>query len=83
MSRKKTSPGIVCKLSIEDFHNLGINDHNAIMSLRGAFPTFASYTTRRGCYTNKFAISKIFLENMIQEGFTVRKISIDAWQNMI
>ena len=83
MSRKKTSPGIVCKLSVEDFHNHGINDRNDIMSLRIACSTFGSYTTRRGCYSNKFAIPKIFLENVIQEGFAVRKISIDAWQNMI
>ena len=33
---EKISPDIVCKLSIEDFHNLGINDRNAIMSLRTA-----------------------------------------------
>ena len=34
--------------------------------------------TKRGCHTNKFVISKIFLENSIQEGFTVREISVIA-----
>ena len=34
--------------------------------------------TKRGCHTNKFVIPKIFLENLIQEGFTVREISTIA-----
>ena len=71
-AEEKISPDIVCKLSIEDFHNLGINDRNA---LRVACSTFGSYTPKRVCHTNKFVIPKIFLENLIQEGFTVREIS--------
>ena len=74
---EKISPDIVYKLLI-DFHNLGINDRNAIMSLRIACSTFGSYTPKRGCHTNKFVIPKIFLENLIQEGFTVREISAIA-----
>ena len=74
---EKISPDIVYKLLI-DFHNLGINDRNAIMSLRNACSTFGSYTPKRGCHTNKFVIPKIFLENLIQEGFTVREISAIA-----
>ena len=76
--KEKISPDVVCKLSIEDFHNLGINDHNAIMSLRIACSTFGPYTPKRGCHTNKFVIRKIFLENLIQEGFTVRELSAIA-----
>ena len=68
----------MCKLSIEIFHNLGINDRNSIMSLRTACSTFGSYTLRSGCHTNKFVVPKIFLENLIQEGFTVREISTIA-----
>ena len=45
------------------------------MSLRTACSTFGSYTLRSGCHTNKFVVPKIFLENLIQEGFTVREIS--------
>ena len=75
---EKISPDIVCKLSIEDFHNLGINDRNAIISLRTACSTFGSYTPKRGCHTNKFVIPKILLENLIQEGFTVRETSAKA-----
>ena len=75
---EKISPDTVCKLSIEDFHNLGINDRNAIMCLGIACSTFGSCTPRRGCHTNKFVILKIFLENLIQEGFTVREISAIA-----
>ena len=48
------------------------------MSLRIAFSTFGSYTPRRGCHTNKFVIPTIFLENLIQAGFTVREISAIA-----
>ena len=75
---EKISPDTVCKLSIEDFHNLGINDRNAIMSLRIACSTFGSYTPKRGCHTNKFVVPQIFLENLIQEGFTVTEISAIA-----
>ena len=57
---EKISPDIVCKLSIENYHNLGINDRNAIVSLRIACSTFGSYTPKRGCNTNKFVIPKIF-----------------------
>ena len=60
---EKISPDTVCKLSIEHIHNLGINDSNAIMSLRIACSTFGSYTPKRSCHTNKFVIPKIFLEN--------------------
>ena len=76
--KEKISPDIVCKLSKEDLHNVGVNDRNAIMSLRMACSTFGSYTPRRGCHTNKFVIPRIFLENFIQEGFTVREISAIA-----
>ena len=75
---EKISPDIVCKLSIEDFHNLGINDRNAIMHLRISCSTFVSYTPKRGCHTSKFVIPKIFLENLIKGGFTVREISAIA-----
>ena len=56
----KISPDIECKLSIEDFHNLGINDRNAIMSLRIACSTFGSYTPKRGCHIKKFVIPNFF-----------------------
>ena len=53
---EKISPDIVCKLSIEDFHNLGINDRNATIALRIACSTFDNYTSKRGSHTNKFVI---------------------------
>ena len=46
--------------------------------LRIACSTFGSYTPKRGCHTNKFVIPKNFLENLIQEGFTVRETSAIA-----
>ena len=42
------------------------------------FYTFGSSFPKRDCHTNKFFIPKIFLENLIQEGFTVREISAIA-----
>ena len=71
---EKISPDIVLKLSIEDFHNLGINDRNAIICLRIACSTFGSYPPERGCHINKFAFPKSFLENLIQGRFTVTEI---------
>ena len=56
---EKISPDIVCKLSIEDFHDLGIDDHNAIMPLRIACSTFGSYTSKRVHHTDKFVIPNI------------------------
>ena len=73
--KKKISPDIVCKLSIKNFHNPGINDRNATIALTIACSTFDSYTPKKGSHTNKFVIPQIFLENLIQEGFTVRVIS--------
>ena len=77
-AEEKISSDIVCKLSIEDFHDLGINDRNAIMTLRIACSTFGSYTPKRGCHTNKLVITKTFLENLIQERIRVREISAIA-----
>ena len=76
---EKISPDIVCKLSIEDFHNLGINDRNVIMSLRIACSTFGSYTPKRGCHTNKFVIPKFYLENLIQERIYSERNFCDSW----
>ena len=73
----KIFPDIICKLSIEDFHNLGINYSNAILSLKIACCTFGSYTPKRDCHTNKSVIPKIFVEKN-QGEFTVRKTSAIA-----
>ena len=56
-AKEKISPSIVSKLSIQDVHNLGINDHNVIMSLRFACSRFGSYTP--------FDIGKTFSKNLI------------------
>ena len=72
LSRKRFLQISRADYPVADFHNLGSNDRNAIMSLRIACYKFGSYTPQRGCQTNKFVIPKIFLENLIQGGFTVR-----------
>ena len=76
---EKISPDIVCKLSIEDFHNLGINDRNAIMSLRIACSTFGSYIPRRSCHTNKFVIPKIFLRKFDSGRIYSERNFCDSW----
>ena len=76
---EKISPDIVCQLSIEDFHNLGINDRNAIMSLKIACSTFGSYIPRRSCHTNKFVIPKIFLRKFDSGRIYSERNFCDSW----
>ena len=65
LSRKRFLQISYANYPVEDFHNLGSKDRNTIMSLRIACDTFGSYTSQRGCQTNKFVIPNIFLENLI------------------
>ena len=65
----------VCYISIEDFLKLGLTDHNAIMSLRIECSTFGLCTPQRAVGTNKFAIPKILIENLIDDGFSVKEMS--------
>ena len=66
---EKMSADIICYLSIEDFIKLGLTDRNAIMSLRIECSTFGLCTPQRVVGTNKFAIPKILIENLIDDGF--------------
>ena len=75
----KISLDIICKLSIEDFHNLVINDCNAIMALRIACSTFGSYTPKRGYHTNKFVIRKIFFRKFDSGRIYSERNFYDSW----
>ena len=66
---------IVFYLSIEDFLKLGLADRNAFMSLRIECSTFGLCTPQREVGTNKFAIPKILIENLIDDGFSVKEMS--------
>ena len=53
------------RLTIYDFQKLGVNDHNAIMSLRIKCSTRGSYFPQRG--SHEVIIRKILLQNLIEE----------------
>ena len=72
---EKISTDIVCYLSREDFLKLGLADRNAIMSLRIECSTFGLCTPQRAVGTNKFVIPKILIENLIDDGFSVKEMS--------
>ena len=72
---EKISTDIVCYLSIEDFLKLGLTDRSAIMSLRIECSTFGLCTPQRAVGTNKFVIPKILIENLIDDGFSVKEMS--------
>ena len=71
---EKISTDIVCYLFI-DFLTLGLADRNAIMSLRIECSTFGLCTPQRAVGTNKFVIPKILIENLIDDGFSVKEMS--------
>ena len=69
---EKTSTHIVCHLSIEDFLKLGLANRNAIMSLRIECSTYGLCTSQRAVGINKFVIPKILIENLIDDGFSIK-----------
>ena len=72
---EKISLDIVCYLSIEDFLKLRSTDRNAIISLRIECSTFSLCTPQRTARTNKFVMRKILIENLIDDGFSVKEMS--------
>ena len=72
---EKISTDIACYLSIEDFLKLGLSDRNAIVSLRIECSTFSLCTPQRTVGTNKFVIPKILIENLFDDGFSVKEMS--------
>ena len=71
---EKISADIACYLSIEDFLKLGLTDRNAIMSLRIECSTFVLCTPQRVVGSDKFVILKILIENLIDDGFSVKEM---------
>ena len=72
---EKISTDIVCYLSTEHFLKLGLADRHATMSLRIECSTFGLCTPQRAVGTNKFVIPKILIENLIDDGFSVKEMS--------
>ena len=61
-------------MSIEDFLKLGLTDRNAIMSLRIDCSNFGLCTLQRAVGNNKFVIPKTLIENLIDDGFSVKEM---------
>ena len=72
-TEEKITADIVCNLCIADFQKTGTTDRNAIASPRIAFSKYGSCIPRKNSGTNKFAIPKMLLENVIDDGFSVKK----------
>ena len=72
--KEKISTDIVCYLSIEDFFKVRLTDRNDISSLRIECSTFGLCTSQRAVETKKFVIPKILIENLIDDGFSVKEM---------
>lgn len=75
---EKITPDIVCKLSVHDMEQLGVNSRSDMMSLRTECAKFGGQAPRKlpgTCGAPTFFIPKCVLENFIEEGFTVGEIS--------
>lgn len=77
---EKITADVVCKLSLQEFRQLGVIHNSDIMKLRTECAKYGSYCPKMCKKSNdvgapKFAISKHFLGNLIDEGFTIKEIS--------
>ena len=75
---EKISPDVVCKLSLEEFKQLGLVNHSDIMKLRVSCSSYGGFRPIRDQKTAgspKFVIPKHLLENLMEEGFTIKEIS--------
>ena len=79
LAEEKISTDIVCYLSIEDFLKIGLTDRNGIMPLRIECSTFGLCTPQRAVGTNKFVIPKILIDNLIDDGFSLKEQFKDVW----
>ena len=79
LAEEKILTDIVCYLSIEDFLKIGLTDRNGIMPLRIECSTFGLCTPQRAVGTNKFVIPKILIDNLIDDGFSLKEQFKDVW----
>ena len=72
------TPDIVCKLSVHEMEMLGINSRSDMMSLRIECTKFGGEAPKKlegTCGAPIFFIPKSVLGDLLQEGFTIKKIS--------
>ena len=75
---EEITPYIVCKLSLYEFRFLGIVDTSDIISLRAYCSKYGIYTPQKLSSQSgapKFNIPNYMLENLLEEGFSIKKIS--------
>ena len=75
---EKISPDIVCKLSLLELKELGLQSHSDIMALRIACVTFGAEQPSkiaRACGPPTFDIPKSVLECYLEEDFTISEIA--------
>ena len=71
---------MVCKLSVHGVETLGVNSRSGVMVLRMEFAMFREEAPRKGketfcCGAPIFFIPKYVLDNLLDEGFKIKKIS--------
>ena len=68
---------IINKLSLEEFNQLGVLQRNDVKNLREKCIFYGGFSPQKvaGNGAPKFAIPKLLLENLIEEGFTAAEIS--------
>ena len=75
---KEVSPDIVCKLSLLELKELGLQSHSDIMALRIACVTFGAEQPSKiasACGPPTFDIPKSVLECYLEEDFTISEIA--------
>ena len=77
-AQKKITPNIVCKLSAYDFEMLGIQNRADMIRVRVECVKFGMKQLPRensDCGAPKFEVLKRVLENLIDNGFSIKEIS--------
>ena len=75
---EKITPDYVCKLSAYDFELLGLRNRADMMRLGGECVKFGGEQpskTRSSCGVPRFQIPKSVLENLLDEGFSIKEVS--------
>ena len=72
---EKISPCIVCKLSLHEFHALGVLSSTDIMRLRTKCISYGSKIHGRDGEKPRFDISQQMLESLLEYGFTISELS--------
>ena len=76
--REKITPGLVCKLSLQDLESLGVTSRSDVMALRIECSSFGGQVPKKiqaNFGAPSFSIPKCVLENLLGEGFTISEIA--------